>query len=299
MPYIQPGLRVYAEYLSEITPVDYEVDSPTDGWRLADLDLDSRAASVVRITPAVLARAQERLDLLPLDVVEDLVDHGDNDMLVELALRYYAGCTLPQSTEAATRLLAHVNINLKSESFHPDLDVHVGAERLRARIAFGEYLSTTNVFALQDAGARADIAAAACKDEGDCPSQLRIAAALERHWQDGVFDMLGWLPPCENYDALWIAWREYCSARRRKLSLGVSAVECAAHGCEARICWGKPLARCGGWCPLELKPAYCSKECQRQDWKAAHKPECFASGQLAQPVSGSGSGCNTPLLAPL
>ena len=88
MPRIEPGLRVYAEYLSEITPVDYETDCPEDGWRLADLDLDSRANSVVRITPALLARAQERLELLPLDVVEDLADHDDDDMLVELALRY-------------------------------------------------------------------------------------------------------------------------------------------------------------------------------------------------------------------
>lgn len=87
MPHVEPGLRIYAEYLSEITPVNYEVDSLVDGWRLADLDLDSRAMSVVRITPAVLARAQARLDLLPLDAVDAAVDEGDNDMVVELALR--------------------------------------------------------------------------------------------------------------------------------------------------------------------------------------------------------------------
>ena len=37
--------------------------------------------------------------------------------------RFYAGCTVPQSTEAASRLLQHINIDLSSDSFHPDLDV--------------------------------------------------------------------------------------------------------------------------------------------------------------------------------
>ncbi|KZV60426.1 hypothetical protein PENSPDRAFT_694270 [Peniophora sp. CONT] len=300
MPHIEPGLRVYAEYLSEITPVDYELDSIEDGWRLADVDLDSRATSVVRITPAVLARAQERLDLLPLDAVEALVEDGDDDMLVELALRSYAGCTLPQDTEAATRLLEHINIDLTSESFQPELDVHLGAERLRARIAFSEYLSNTNVFALQDAAARADIAAAACRGEGDCPAQLRIANALEKHWQEGVFDVLGWTRPDENYDALWVAWGEYRAARRRRLSLGSLAMECAAQGCEARAGWGRALGRCGGRCSLEAKPAYCSKECQRADWKALHKRECTESGrplEVPSRIGVSRSQSHTPLLS--
>ncbi|KAI0737301.1 hypothetical protein C8Q80DRAFT_1213512 [Daedaleopsis nitida] len=36
---------------------------------------------------------------------------------------------------------------------------------------------------------------------------------------------------------------------------------------------GKQLKQCAGGCPPQLKPSYCSKECQRKDW-VRHKPIC-------------------------
>jgi len=40
--------------------------------------------------------------------------------------------------------------------------------------------------------------------------------------------------------------------------------QCAANGCGIQGGSKAALRRCGGKCPIELKPSYCSKECQRR-----------------------------------
>lgn len=39
---------------------------------------------------------------------------------------------------------------------------------------------------------------------------------------------------------------------------------CAAQGCNARGLRGSLLKECAGKCPVDLKPRYCSKKCQKE-----------------------------------
>ncbi|KAH9485657.1 hypothetical protein JR316_0002567 [Psilocybe cubensis] len=48
---------------------------------------------------------------------------------------------------------------------------------------------------------------------------------------------------------------------------------CAAPNCDIEADTGSKLSRCSGPCDEDKKPYYCSKECQREDWKN-HKPFC-------------------------
>ncbi|KAI0351318.1 hypothetical protein OH77DRAFT_1439304 [Trametes cingulata] len=56
---------------------------------------------------------------------------------------------------------------------------------------------------------------------------------------------------------------------------------CAAEGCGIGANGRAALRACSGKCPPDLKPHYCSKECQKKDWPR-HKPICKAgaSGKL-------------------
>ncbi|VDC02025.1 unnamed protein product [Peniophora sp. CBMAI 1063] len=48
---------------------------------------------------------------------------------------------------------------------------------------------------------------------------------------------------------------------------------CGRPGCDNTTTTPSDFKRCGGKCPMHLKPYYCSKECQKQDWQR-HKAEC-------------------------
>jgi len=60
-------------------------------------------------------------------------------------------------------------------------------------------------------------------------------------------------------------------ARDRKVARAPNAYWCATEGCGIEGTKKATLLRCAGKCEGANKPYYCSKECQRKDWKR-HKP---------------------------
>ncbi|KIY53909.1 hypothetical protein FISHEDRAFT_54891 [Fistulina hepatica ATCC 64428] len=67
---------------------------------------------------------------------------------------------------------------------------------------------------------------------------------------------------------------------------------CANEGCPIMANHGRMLRRCSGKCDVDKKPHYCSKDCQKADWKR-HKPFCRpgapASFEVAVPNIGFAS----------
>ncbi|KAI0701404.1 hypothetical protein C8T65DRAFT_697043 [Cerioporus squamosus] len=61
--------------------------------------------------------------------------------------------------------------------------------------------------------------------------------------------------------------------RRAKAAKNPRAYVCGAEGCNVQGLHKAALKACGGSCPVDLKPHYCSKECQKRDWPR-HKAVC-------------------------
>ena len=51
-----------------------------------------------------------------------------------------------------------------------------------------------------------------------------------------------------------------------KVEKGGNAYICAGPGCKVGAMEKKALMMCGGKCAKEVKPHYCSKECQKKAW---------------------------------
>ncbi|RPD76923.1 hypothetical protein L226DRAFT_551798 [Lentinus tigrinus ALCF2SS1-7] len=91
------------------------------------------------------------------------------------------------------------------------------------------------------------------------------------------------------YGGLTDLWRaeevrtkEYEEEQRKKaakVAKAPNAYHCAAPGCGVAGNQKKAMMKCGGRCPIAWKPHYCSKECQKKDWKA-HKPYCKPDDEL-------------------
>ncbi|KAI0089305.1 hypothetical protein BDY19DRAFT_136988 [Irpex rosettiformis] len=70
--------------------------------------------------------------------------------------------------------------------------------------------------------------------------------------------------------------------RETKVARRPDAYRCAAPGCGIEATRKSGLKVCGGKCPVGRKPSYCSKECQKKDWKR-HKPVCLGLSKAPVP----------------
>ncbi|RDB23588.1 hypothetical protein Hypma_009049 [Hypsizygus marmoreus] len=85
---------------------------------------------------------------------------------------------------------------------------------------------------------------------------------------------------CVQYKAVWAALEKrkkeiekQKGMTERKRAQDANRYICAAVNCYIQGDKGAMLKQCSGKCDPDKKPAYCSKECQRADWKT-HKPYC-------------------------
>ncbi|KZT63414.1 hypothetical protein DAEQUDRAFT_133399 [Daedalea quercina L-15889] len=74
--------------------------------------------------------------------------------------------------------------------------------------------------------------------------------------------------PLERRRCIVMKWAE--EQRDAKKRRKPNAYRCAREGCPVQATSQAALKRCGGPCPEEYKPYYCSKECQLQD-RTIHK----------------------------
>ena len=109
------------------------------------------------------------------------------------------------------------------------------------------------------------------------PEVLAVAAGTERAGFRNKEDAQARFGPIENLERfekledLWEALDKRKAEVERedarqaaKEAKNPNAYSCAAEGCGIEATSKSGLMRCAGPCPLATKPAYCSKECQRQ-----------------------------------
>ncbi|KAI0697214.1 hypothetical protein C8T65DRAFT_755578 [Cerioporus squamosus] len=94
----------------------------------------------------------------------------------------------------------------------------------------------------------------------------------------------------QQFSALWRAVKaredEIIEEERRsraKQGKTLSVSNCVAEGCLVKGVLPSTLRWCSGRCPVDLKPYYCSKACQKKDWPA-HKIICKPGSIGKQPL---------------
>ncbi|KAI0722195.1 hypothetical protein C8T65DRAFT_734619 [Cerioporus squamosus] len=86
----------------------------------------------------------------------------------------------------------------------------------------------------------------------------------------------------KEYAAWWEAYDAYAARRHSeeqsrlaKVAKAPNRYRCAADECPVQVLNGRALRKCGGPCPSNSKPHYCSAECQSQHW-FVHRYFCKA-----------------------
>ena len=104
------------------------------------------------------------------------------------------------------------------------------------------------------------------------PIVLRIAGWLStlqaRH---AKLDARAMFEDSEEMDMFWTTYEEYLERQKieeenrlAKVAKAPNQYHCAADGCGIQAVNKSALRKCGGHCPLDQKPHYCSADCQAQ-----------------------------------
>ncbi|KIP12900.1 hypothetical protein PHLGIDRAFT_123946 [Phlebiopsis gigantea 11061_1 CR5-6] len=203
--------------------------------------------------------------------------------ILELALRCCAGVTTAKDDAAALELLmqlAHI-----ANPLNASRPVRARAWALIAHIEFERRLDDEdpdcwNVDSLYRAAVCAN---EACTLGYVCPGTMSVGMAIERSGFRRQEDCKFPEQDTKRFEELTALWRavdrrkaEIRLADRKmekKLKKDPRAYICTADGCGIEATHKAALLRCAGKCAAAGKPAYCSKDCQRKDWRR-HKPFC-------------------------
>ncbi|VDB87152.1 unnamed protein product [Peniophora sp. CBMAI 1063] len=261
-------------------------------------------------TPAQIAerdaRMREFLDAFPTDEVKTQADGGDAMMRVEMGVRLFTGYGVPVDKDAARTLWDSVS----SDSNLSADDMPAVQRSMLALCAYFQdaYARTGGTSDLLDAARFANVVAGLDSEvipelglqEGAktvapvalwCAQQLarlvealptKAASHLSEDERAAIHAAARELP------FLWDVYERRGQAIAKKEVAGEapSAFECARPGCGRGAEGKEKLLRCGGACTADVKPYYCSRECQKLDWKR-HKVVCKASKPAPQKFGAS------------
>ncbi|KAH9851961.1 hypothetical protein C2E23DRAFT_869084 [Lenzites betulinus] len=244
---------------------------------------------------------------------ERLLEHanqgvqGNPEVVLDMALRYLSGCgTRRQNVEGAlftldalldpqcqpssryvgqlasdtTKAKAHA---FAGQAYLMKLTATPAEHRRQTQLITGDRATHNLLQAAQHANACAELGLIS-------PVVLRIGFMMREVGVNHGVD-LSTMVRSSLFRALWIAVNPrleeiYAQERRTQARMdrrSPSDFVCAAPGCGFRSEERTTLRACAGRCPRDLKPHYCSKQCQIKDW-ARHKPTCKPGSNGTTPV---------------
>ncbi|TCD68864.1 hypothetical protein EIP91_009578 [Steccherinum ochraceum] len=218
---------------------------------------------------------------------------GNTADCIEAGLRSWSGCTLPQDLARAMKWWSKLVI---PSEMPPGLSV---SRQVRARafscLAYAQWELRDFVSNGHTMTQFVDYFYTAAMMANEAASLGLVSSAvlqpglvLHKQLKSGHFDVLE--PPSLRFNALEFLWeavekqnKEAEKNEQKRDEKAANAPDqyfCAAEGCGIRATRKSGLLRCAGKCLSGVKPSYCSKDCQKADWKR-HKPAC--TGQVPEP----------------
>ncbi|KAJ7920283.1 hypothetical protein B0H13DRAFT_2656475 [Mycena leptocephala] len=219
---------------------------------------------------------------------------GDGEKRLEIAIRRISGCAgFAKKLDLALSCLDTI-INPDSDDFCDDVSDELLAKALSCAVFVHTELyeaarRRNDIKLANDHLYAAAVYADASISRGlVSPNALWVTSVLTHSATQYNTDIRN-SPRYRIFKYLWRAFdkreeemAEEDRKRSAKVAKAPNSYKCAAKGCGVEGTSKTALLRCGGKCPAEIKPSYCSKECQKKEWPA-HKKIC-KPGSAATPA---------------